>query len=92
MEASRDFITSVVVGKDVVPRIGLHQLEALRHDLMSSLHKSKESKVSEFFKCFVFENYNFNLSIISLYLHLFLASAMQKATPLRIFDTHPLPI
>ncbi len=48
MEASRDFITSVVVGKDVVPRIGLHQLEALRHDLMSSLHKSKESKVSEF--------------------------------------------
>jgi len=44
MEYSRDFITSVVVGKDVVPRIGLHQLEALRHDLILALHTSKEAK------------------------------------------------
>ena len=31
MLASRDFMTSVVVGKDVVPRIGMHQLETLRY-------------------------------------------------------------
>ena len=30
MLASREFMTSVVVGKDVVPRIGMHQLETLR--------------------------------------------------------------
>ena len=28
--ASRDFMTSVVVGKDAVPRIGMHQAETLR--------------------------------------------------------------
>ena len=27
--ASRDFMTSVVVGKDAVPRIGMHQAETL---------------------------------------------------------------
>ena len=47
MEYSRDFITSLVVGKDVVPRIGLHQLEALRHGLIGALHKSTEPKVKE---------------------------------------------
>ena len=31
MLASREFMTSVVVGKDVVPRIGMHQLETLRY-------------------------------------------------------------
>ena len=30
MLASREFMTSVVVGKDVVPRIGMHQAETLR--------------------------------------------------------------
>ena len=30
MVASKEFMTSVVVGKDVVPRIGMHQLEILR--------------------------------------------------------------
>jgi sn1-specific diacylglycerol lipase len=45
MEYSRDFVTSVIVGKDIVPRIGLHQLEALRHNLIQALHKSKEPKV-----------------------------------------------
>jgi len=44
MLASRDFMTSVVVGKDVVPRIGMHQLETLRHDLMETIKKSEESK------------------------------------------------
>ena len=31
MIASKEFMTSVVVGKDVVPRIGMHQLETLRY-------------------------------------------------------------
>ena len=42
---SRDFVTSVVLGKDVVPRIGLHQLESLRHDLVQAIQQSQEPKV-----------------------------------------------
>ena len=45
MLASQSFITSVVVGKDIVPRIGLHQLEMLRHQLVETLHKSNTAKV-----------------------------------------------
>jgi len=41
---SRDFVTSVVLGKDVVPRIGLHQLESLRHDLVQAIQQSQEPK------------------------------------------------
>merc|ERR1719369_47521 len=41
---SKDFVTSVVLGKDVVPRIGLHQLEALRHDLVQAIQQSQEPK------------------------------------------------
>ena len=47
VEYSKEFVTSIVVGKDVVPRIGLHQMETLRHDLMNALQKSKEPKVIE---------------------------------------------
>ena len=36
------------MGKDVVPRIGLHQMETLRHDLMNALQKSKDPKVIHF--------------------------------------------
>ena len=39
-------MTSVILGKDTVPRIGLHQLEALRHDLVFAIHKSSDPKVS----------------------------------------------
>ena len=46
MLASQSFITSVVVGKDIVPRIGLHQLEMLRHQLVETLHSSKTAKVT----------------------------------------------
>ena len=46
MLASQSFITSVVVGKDIVPRIGLHQLEMLRHQLVETLHGSNTAKVS----------------------------------------------
>ncbi|XP_043192219.1 diacylglycerol lipase-alpha-like [Amphibalanus amphitrite] len=44
VEYTKEFITSVVVGKDVVPRIGLHQLEQLRSDLMDVIKHSKQSK------------------------------------------------
>ena len=45
MLESQSFITSVVVGKDIVPRIGLHQLEILRHQLQQTLHQTKQAKV-----------------------------------------------
>ena len=45
VEYSKSFVTSVIIGKDVVPRIGLHQLEALRHDLVYAIHKSSDPKV-----------------------------------------------
>ncbi|XP_046382989.1 diacylglycerol lipase-alpha-like isoform X2 [Ischnura elegans] len=44
VEYTKEFITSVVVGKDVVPRIGLHQLESLRTDLIKAIQQSKEPK------------------------------------------------
>ncbi|CAL4059419.1 unnamed protein product, partial [Meganyctiphanes norvegica] len=44
VEYSRAFITSVVVGKDVVSRIGLHQMETLRADLINAIQKSKDPK------------------------------------------------
>ena len=36
-----------MLGKDVVPRVGLHQLETLRHDLMDAIKRSKKNKVSQ---------------------------------------------
>lgn len=45
VEYSKSFITSVVVGKDVVPRIGLHQMEALRADLINAIKRSIDPKV-----------------------------------------------
>lgn len=41
---SKEFITSVVVGKDVVPRIGLAQMEALRADLINAIQQSIDPK------------------------------------------------
>ena len=41
MLASRDFMTSVVVGKDAVPRIGMHQAETLRLFVMIELFQHK---------------------------------------------------
>lgn len=45
VEYTRGFITSVVVGKDVVPRIGLNQMEAMRADLINAIKQSKDPKV-----------------------------------------------
>lgn len=44
VEYSKSFITSVVVGKDVIPRIGLHQMEALRADLINAIKQSIDPK------------------------------------------------
>ncbi|XP_026474659.1 sn1-specific diacylglycerol lipase alpha-like [Ctenocephalides felis] len=44
VEHSKKFVTSVVVGKDVVPRIGLHQMEALRADLINAIKRSVDPK------------------------------------------------
>lgn len=44
VEYSKSFITSVVVGKDVVPRIGLAQMEALRADLINAIQRSIDPK------------------------------------------------
>ncbi|XP_055888225.1 diacylglycerol lipase-alpha-like isoform X3 [Biomphalaria glabrata] len=44
VEETKSFITSVVVGKDCVPRIGLPQLEMLRADILNQIKNSSESK------------------------------------------------
>ena len=44
VEYTKQFTTSVILGKDVVPRLGLHQMEALRFDLMEAIKKSREPK------------------------------------------------
>lgn len=45
VEYTKSFTISVVVGKDVVPRIGLHQMEALRADLINAIKRSVDPKV-----------------------------------------------
>lgn len=44
IEHSKSFITSVVLGKDVVPRLGLHQMESLRYDLIAAIKRCDEPK------------------------------------------------
>uniref|UniRef100_A0A665WL50 Diacylglycerol lipase-alpha n=1 Tax=Echeneis naucrates TaxID=173247 RepID=A0A665WL50_ECHNA len=44
MEYSKEFVTSVVLGKDLVPRLGLSQLEGFRRHLLEVLQKSNKSK------------------------------------------------
>lgn len=51
-EFTKEFVTSVVVGKDVVPRLGLHQLETLRTSLMATIKKSTDPKVAQVFRSY----------------------------------------
>ncbi|XP_058485222.1 diacylglycerol lipase-alpha isoform X1 [Solea solea] len=44
MEYSKEFVTSVVLGKDLVPRLGLSQLEGFRRHLLEVLQRSKKPK------------------------------------------------
>lgn len=46
VEYTKEFTVSVVIGKDVVPRIGLHQMETLRTDLINAIKRSVDPKVS----------------------------------------------
>lgn len=46
-EYSKEFTISAVLGKDVVPRIGLHQMEAMRADVINAIKRSVDSKVSK---------------------------------------------
>lgn len=55
MEYSKSFVTSLVLGKDVVTRLGLHQMEELRTDLLyaiSQCNKSKWKVISSSATCF----------------------------------------
>ncbi|KAI1301229.1 Diacylglycerol lipase-alpha [Halotydeus destructor] len=54
VEYSESFITSVVLGKDVVPRLGLHQMESLRFDLVNAIKHCNDPKwkvISEHLRC-----------------------------------------
>ncbi|KAG7483434.1 sn1-specific diacylglycerol lipase alpha isoform X1 [Solea senegalensis] len=44
MEYSKEFVTSVVLGKDLVPRLGLSQLEGFRRHLLEVLQRSNKPK------------------------------------------------
>nr|CAH7712239.1 unnamed protein product [Callosobruchus chinensis] len=44
VEYTKEFTVSVVVGKDVVPRIGLYQMETLRTDLINAIKRSVDPK------------------------------------------------
>uniref|UniRef100_A0A8C6P730 Diacylglycerol lipase-alpha n=1 Tax=Nothobranchius furzeri TaxID=105023 RepID=A0A8C6P730_NOTFU len=46
MEYSKEFVTAVVLGKDLVPRLGLSQLEGFRRHLLEVLQKSNKPKVA----------------------------------------------
>ncbi|RWS28188.1 sn1-specific diacylglycerol lipase alpha-like isoform X6, partial [Leptotrombidium deliense] len=43
-EYTKGFITSVILGKDVVPRLGLHQMESLRFDLINAIKEAQDPK------------------------------------------------
>lgn len=53
---TQEFITSVVVGKDVVPRIGLRQMESLRADLINAIKRSVDPKVYIIIKKYFISN------------------------------------
>ncbi len=44
LEYTKEFIISIVLGKDVVPRLGLHQMETLRFDLINAIKQSQDPK------------------------------------------------
>lgn len=44
IDYTKEFITSIILGKDVVPRLGLHQMETLRFDLIKTIKKAKDPK------------------------------------------------
>ena len=43
---SQEFTCSVVLGKDLVPRLGLHTMEDLKAQLLTAIHDCDTPKVS----------------------------------------------
>ncbi|KAI7697578.1 Sn1-specific diacylglycerol lipase alpha [Sarcoptes scabiei] len=58
---SKDFIVSIVLGKDLVPRLGLHQMEKLRFDLIKSIKHCDMSKWSIILKSCCLSRKEFSL-------------------------------
>ena len=52
MQETKSFITTIIVGKDMVPRLGMYQLEKLRSDVLEVLENSRMSKVNYFLALF----------------------------------------
>lgn len=73
VEYTKSFTISVVMGKDVVPRIGLHQMEALRADLINAIKRSVDPKVeNDLFLLLVWVVYKIMLVFITHNMWLFL--------------------
>lgn len=49
-EYSKNFVVSVVLGKDIVPRLGLHQMEKLRFDLIKTIKQCSSTKMKVILK------------------------------------------
>ena len=87
VEYTKKFVTSVIVGKDVVPRIGLSQMEALRADLLNAIKKSRKPKVgfyrytTGFSSFFLLLRLLFRLSLLHLSLYSCLALMAFSASP-----------
>lgn len=45
MEFTKSFITSVILGKDMIPRLGMYQMEKLQFDILDALKNTQKSKV-----------------------------------------------
>ncbi|XP_022093970.1 sn1-specific diacylglycerol lipase alpha-like isoform X2 [Acanthaster planci] len=44
VEYTKEFVTSLVIGKDIVTRVGLSQMECLRADLLDCIKRSTDTK------------------------------------------------
>nr|XP_027204136.1 sn1-specific diacylglycerol lipase alpha-like isoform X3 [Dermatophagoides pteronyssinus] len=59
-EYSKDFVISIVLGKDIIPRLGLHQMERLRFDLIKAIKNCDMSKWPIIYKSFRIGNNDIN--------------------------------
>lgn len=60
MEASKEFVVSIVLGKDIVPRLGLHQMEKLRFDLIRAMKRCHLNKWSVILRSCFFGHRDFH--------------------------------
>lgn len=59
-EYTKDFVISIVLGKDIIPRLGLHQMERLRFDLIKAIKYCDMSKWPIIFKSFHIGKHDIN--------------------------------